>query len=239
MRLHLRAVVDQAATLLLLHDLEGKRGIEHHRIDVARQHVRNQPAAPQRHGRELHLAVLHGPAPQHVGGGAGSGDADLLALELGNLADLAIGLHHQVPAVVAERGAGHGLGLHTLSASGGDEGGGVELQVGGAGRHRLEGLRAAAVDRQLRLDALLGEEPLAQRRFGDDGGIVGLGRQPDADRLLRAGGTCSGKAQSHCSGAKRVSARGFPFQHVQHSCFLPSRPTLAAGFPTRQGSSWD
>ena len=46
---------------------------------------------------------------------------------------------------------------------------GVEDQVGGAGRDRLEALRAAAIDRQLGLDAFLVEQLLADRRLGDDG----------------------------------------------------------------------
>ena len=78
---------------------------------------------------------------------------------------------------------------------------------------RLEGLRAAAIDRQLRLDAFLVEQLLAHRRLGDDGGIVGLGRQrrcgsspgpglgagPASHRAIAAAPSAYRRAEFHCS----------------------------------------
>jgi hypothetical protein len=88
---------------------------------------------------------------------------------------------HQLPAVIARGGTGEHLGVHALLASGRYQRGGVENDVGGARRHRLERLGAAAIDRQFGCDAFLLEQFLANRGFRDRGRPVGLGGKPDAD----------------------------------------------------------
>ena len=136
---------------------------------------------------KLDLAVGLRPQRQDVGAGAGRRDADLLAGEFARVLDRRVGLHHEMPAVIAERRAGDVLRHHALLDAGRDRGGRIQDHVGGAGRHRLVAFRAAAIDRQLRLDAFLVEQLLAQRGLGDDGRVIGLGRQPDAhDLRLRA-----------------------------------------------------
>ena len=226
-RLHLGAVVDQAAALVLLHHLEGKRGIEHDGIDVARQHVGHEAAAAERDRRELHLPVLHGPAREHVGRRSGRRDADLLAVQVGHLGDLGVRLDHQIPAEISERSAGDRLGVHALAAPRGNERRRVELHIGRARGHRLERFGAAAIDRQFGLDALLVEQFLAQRRLGDDGRIVGLRRQPDAhDLLLGVGRHARQRRQAERGGAGRDQR---PAVHV-HGRLPPDLLFLAAYF---------
>src|SRR5262249_61850517 len=95
---------------------------------------------------------------------------------------------------------------------------------GGLGRlccPRLERLTAAAVDGELGLDTLLGEQALALRRLADDGGIVGLGRQSDADHLLRLRRGAAERSKRY-GDKQRYSPSRARLQHEVHpSLFLP------------------
>ena len=86
--------------------------------------------------------------------------------------------------------------------------GGGGAPGGGARRRGLERLAAAAIDRQLGLQPLLGEQPLAERGLGDDGGIVGLGRQADPHSVLRLRHAAEHQAgaDAECKRAKRQCA---------------------------------
>ena len=137
------------------------------------------------------------------------------------------GLHHQVPAVIAERGARDVLRHHALLDAGRDRGRRVEDHVGGARRHRLVAFRAAAIDRQLRLDAFLVEQLLAQRGLGDDGRVIGLGRQPDAhDLALRARDRRhaerrgAGRAVAEHAAARRTMNDRHEFLPAERFCFI-------------------
>ncbi|MGY2904256.1 hypothetical protein [Bradyrhizobium sp. URHC0002] len=88
---------------------------------------------------------------------------------------------HQLPAVITRGGAGEHLGVHALLASGRHQRSGVENDVGGARRHRLERLGAAAIDREFGRDAFFFEQFLPHRGFRDRGRPVSLGGKPDAN----------------------------------------------------------
>ncbi len=119
------------------------------------------------------------------------------------------GRHHQVPAEIAERPAGHQLRGDALAQPRRDQRRRVEDEVGGAGGQRLEAFGAAAIDRQLGADALALEQLLPDRRLGDDRRPVGLGRQADAHGVLgqRRGGGRQRDGDSEGRGRQDASKR--------------------------------
>src|SRR4029077_16893256 len=125
--------------------------------------------AAQRYAREGHLTGIHGPQGEHVGARPRRCDADLLAGELLDLANLGIGLHDQIPAVVAVRAVGDALYVDALLEAGGDARRRIQDQVGRTRGDRLEAFGAPAVDGELDVEPFLLEQFLAQRRLADDG----------------------------------------------------------------------
>ncbi len=178
---HRRAVIDQRAGDLLVNHLVGQRRVEDGGVDVAGDEVGDEAAAAQGHAGEVDLLFRDRPERQDIGAGARGGDADLLASEFGHVLDLGVGFDDQVPAVIPVGAVGDAADLHALEQPGRHARRGIEDEIGCAGCQRLEAFRAAPIHRQFRLDALLVEELLAQRRLGDDRRPIGLGRQADAN----------------------------------------------------------
>ena len=84
-----------------------------------------------------------------------------------DLGDLGVRLHDQVPAVIAVRRRWRrSATLTPFLRPAATLDGRVQDQVGRAGGDRLEAFGAAAIDRQLGLDAFLLEQLLADRGFG-------------------------------------------------------------------------
>ena len=204
MRRHLGAVIDDGTRLLGLHHLVGERRVEDGGVDVAGEQVGHQPAAAQRHAGEVDLACGHRPQGEDVRARARRGDADLLAGEILDLGHLGLGLHDQVPAVIAVRAVGDAFDVDALPDPGRDARRGVQDQVGGAGGHGLEAFGAAAIDRELGVDAFLVEQLVAQRRLADDRRPIGLGRHADPDLLACL---CDGEARQAC-GRSRAGQHG-------------------------------
>ena len=116
---------------------------------------------------------------------------------------------------------------HALLASGGDQRGRIEDDVGGARSHAFERLGAAAVDRQLGLNAFLLEQFLPHGRLGDRRRPVGLGRQADANGF---GGVR--RAGEHGGGDERRQARDGDVIFMVD--FLPVSVFVCRIFPDRQ-----
>jgi hypothetical protein len=134
--------------------------------------------------------------------------------------DRRVGLDAEDPARPLVGTVADQLGGDPALARSGDQRGGDVADVGAVGGDRLEGLGAAAIDRHLRFQILLGEDAVLDPGGDQDGRPVGLGRYPDADQVGSLGGDGRGQQDAGGRGCQERTVAQF------HGRLPPSDPVV-------------